>query len=400
MDWSDSPEQAAFRAEVRELLDTQLPDRYRTPGGNWAADRRSDDPEERQAAEDWTNALAERRWFAPHWPEEYGGAGLTIWAQTILREEMATAHAPAVGGPGVIQYGPTIILVGDEEQKRDFLPRMVSGELLMHSGLSEPGAGSDLASLQTRAVRDGDEYVVNGQKIWTSNGHLADYLWVPVRTDPDAPKHRGISALLIPTDLPGVEFRPLINMGSEHGFNESFFEDVHVPVKNRIGEENRGWYVGATALDFERSGIAGSATVRRDVRELADYLASDEGRERSRVASLPGLRREVAEIAIAADVHYNLCLRIASMQDAGRVPNYEASMGKVFGTELTQRIARTAANAFGLYSNLWDEDDPRAPMAARGARSYVFSVPMTIAGGTSEIQRNIIATRGLGLPRT
>ena len=400
MDWSDSPEQAAFRAEVRELLTTQLPERYRTPGGNWAADRRSDDPEERQAAEDWTNALAERRWFAPHWPEEYGGAGLTIWAQTILREEMATAHAPAVGGPGVIQYGPTIILVGDEEQKRDFLPRMVSGELLMHSGLSEPGAGSDLASLQTRAVRDGDEYVVNGQKIWTSNGHLADYLWVPVRTDPDAPKHRGISALLIPTDLPGVEFRPLINMGGEHGFNESFFEDVHVPVKNRIGEENRGWYVGATALDFERSGIAGSATVRRDVRELADYLASDEGSERSRVSNSPALRREVADIAIAADVHYNLCLRIASMQDAGRVPNYEASMGKVFGTELTQRIARTAANAFGLYSNLWDEDDQRAPMAARGARSYVFSVPMTIAGGTSEIQRNIIATRGLGLPRT
>ena len=400
MDWSDSPEQAAFRAEVRELLDTQLPERYRTPGGNWAADRRSEDPEERKAADDWTAALAARRWFAPHWPEEYGGAGLTIWAQTILREEMATAHAPAVGGPGVIQYGPTIILAGDEEQKRDFLPRMVSGELLMHSGLSEPGAGSDLASLQTRAVRDGDEYVVTGQKIWTSNGHLADYLWVPVRTDPDAPKHRGISALLIPTDLPGVEFRPLINMGGEHGFNESFFEEVRVPVRNRIGEENRGWYVGATALDFERSGIAGSATVRRDVRELADYLASDEGRERSRVASSPGLRREVAEIAIAADVHYNLCLRIASMQDAGGVPNHEASMGKVFGTELTQRIARTAANAFGLYSNLWDEDDPRAPMAARGARSHVFSVPMTIAGGTSEIQRNIIATRGLGLPRT
>ena len=400
MEWSDNHEQAAFRAEVRALLDERLPARYRAPGGNWAADRRSPDPEARQAAEDWTNALAERGWFAPHWPEEYGGAGLSIWAQTILREEMATAHAPAVGGPGVIQYGPTIILVGGEEQKREFLPRMVSGELLMHSGLSEPGAGSDLASLQTRAVRDGDEYVVNGQKIWTSNGHLADYLWVPVRTDPDAPKHRGITALLIPTSLPGVNLRPLINMGGEHGFNETFFEDVRVPVRNRIGDENRGWYVGATALDFERSGIAGSATVRRDVRELASYLASAEGRARSRVAGSPALRREVADAAIAAEVHYNLCLRIASMQDAGRIPNYEASMGKVFGTELTQRIARTAVSAFGLHSNLWDEDDPRAPMEARGARSYVFSVPMTIAGGTSEIQRNIIATRGLGLPRT
>ena len=400
MDWNDNPEQAAFRAEVRALLADKLPERYRTPGGNWAQDRRSTDPEERKAADDWADALSERRWFAPHWPEEYGGAGLSVWAQTILREEMAIAHAPQVGGPGVIQYGPTIILVGDEEQKLEFLPRMVSGELLMHSGLSEPGAGSDLASLQTRAVRDGDEYVVNGQKIWTSNGHLADYLWVPVRTDPDAPKHRGISALLIPTDLPGVEFRPLINMGREHGFNESFFEDVRVPVKNRIGEENRGWYVGATALDFERSGIAGSATVRRDVRELAEYLVTPEGRTYSRPKSPAALRREVADAAIAAEVHYNLCLRIASMQDAGRVPNYEASMGKVFGTELTQRIARTAVGAFGLYSNLWDEDDPRAPMSARGARSYVFSVPMTIAGGTSEIQRNIIATRGLGLPRT
>ena len=350
MDWSDSPEQAAFRAEVRTLLDEKLPERYRAPGGNWARDRRSPDPEARRAARDWTDALAERNWFAPHWPEEYGGAGLSIWAQTILREEMAAAHAPPGGGPGVMQYGSTIILVGTEEQKREHLPRIVNGEELIQSGLSEPGAGSDLASLQTSALRGGDEYVVSGHKIWTSNGHVAGYLRAPVRTGSEAPKHRGISALLIPTDLAGVEFRPLINMGWQHGFNETFFDNARVPVRNRIGEENRGWYVGAMALDFERSGIAGSATVRRDVRELAGYLDSTEGRARARVS--PVLRQQIADAAIAADVHYQLCLRIASMQAAGQVPNYEASIGKLFGTELTQRIARTAVSAFGLYSNL------------------------------------------------
>ena len=155
-----------------------------------------------------------------------------------------------------------------------------------------------------------------------------------------------------------------------------------------------------TVLQSRQSALRkGPATVRHDVRELADYLGSAEGRARSRVASSPALRRELADAAIAADMHYNLCLRIASMQAAGRIPNYEASMGKVFGTELTQRIARTAVSTFGLYSNLWDEDDSRAPMAGRATREYVFSVPQTIAGGTSEIQRNIIATRGLGLPR-
>jgi alkylation response protein AidB-like acyl-CoA dehydrogenase len=351
------------------------------------------------AARDFMQAMAREGLAAVAWPEEYGGQGkgaLFLWA---LAEECSREGVP-FDTLTFISVGPMIMRNGTEEQKQEILPKVLSGEINFAIGYTEPNAGTDLAALQTRATRDGDEYVVNGQKIWTSNGHLADYLWVPVRTDPDAPKHRGISALLIPTDLPGVEFRPLINMGREHGFNESFFEDVRVPVKNRIGDENRGWYVGATALDFERSGIAGSATVRRDVRELAEYLVTPEGRTYSSPKSPAALRRDVADAAIAAEVHYNLCLRIASMQDAGRVPNYEASMGKVFGTELTQRIARTTANSFGLYSNLWDEDDPRAPMSARGARSYVFSVPMTIAGGTSEIQRNIIATRGLGLPRT
>ena len=399
MDWSDSPEQAAFRAEVRQVIADRLPARYGVPGGDWSRDRSSDVPEERAAAQQWTDALSERGWFAPHWPKEYGGGGLSTWEQAILREEMAKAHAPVVGGSGVMQYGSTIILIGTEEQKREHLQAIVTGEELVQSGLSEPGAGSDLASLQTRAVRDGDEYVVNGQKIWTSNGHLADYLWVPVRTDPEAPKHRGISVLMISTKLPGVEIRPLINMGWEHGFNETFFENVRVPARQLIGEENRGWYVGMTALDFERSGIAGSATVRRDLAELVDYLRTDDGRARSVLAHAPAVRNRIADDAVAVDVHYNLTLRIASMQASGLVPNMEASIGKVFGTELTQRLARTAASAFGLYGQLWDRDDALSPMQARPARGYASTVSSTIAGGTSEIQRNIISTRGLGLPR-
>lgn len=394
MDWNDTPEQAAFRQEVRTLIQEKRPERYRN-GGNWMADRRSSDPEARAAADAWTAALSERGWFAPHWPKQYGGGGLSTIEQMIFREEMAKAHAPTVGGVGVAQYGLTIMIHGTEAQKEEFIPQILSGDLVMTSGLSEPGAGSDLASLQTKAVRDGDDYVVDGQKIWSSNAHFADYLWVPVRTDSDAPKHRGISCLLIPTDLPGVSIRPLANMAGEHGFNETFFESVRVPVKNRIGEENRGWYVGATALDFERSNLAGAAMSVGFVPGIAEYVETPEGQQQHCLGRLPALRTQLAELHIEANVHYNLCLRIASMQARGLVPNMEASIGKLFGAELSQRQSRTAVAVFGLYGQLWDK---RAPMNVP-AHAYVRSVSSTIAGGTSEIQRNIIAGRGLGLPR-
>ncbi len=402
MDWNDSPEQASFRAQVRELIETKLPARYRRTGGDeeggsWQGDRKSSNPEAQQAASEWSSALAERGWIAPHWPKEYGGAGLTPMEQFIFKQEMAQAQAPNVGGMGVSLLGPTLIVHGTEEQRAEHLPRILSGEVAWAEGYSEPGAGSDLASLQTRAVKDGDEYVINGQKIWTSGAHTADWLFALVRTDPDAPKHRGISFLMMDIHTPGLNVRPLINMAWQHGFNETFFEDVRVPTKNLVGEENRGWYVGASLLDFERSNISGAVENRRQISNLIEYVKSDQGKSQARQSN--PLRHEMAEAYTQTEVLYNFSFRIISMQNVGQIPNYEASVSKLFNSELVQRVARLGTKVFGLYSNLWDKQEPLAPMGGHFTRLYVTSIPRTIAAGSSEIQRNIIATRGLGLPR-
>ena len=404
MDWADTPEQAAFRAEVRTLFAEGIPQYYRHRAergleSDWGADRRSGDPEREGAADAWTDALAERGWFAPQLPKEYGGSGMTPMEQFIFTQERAAAGAPQVGGNGLALLAPTLIVHGSDEQKSKYLPGILSGDVLWAQGYSEPGAGSDLASLQTRAIRDGDEYVINGQKIWTSSAHVADALFGLVRTDPDAPKHRGISFVLMEDiHAPGVTVRPLINMGWEHGFNETFFEDVRVPADNVLGEVNRGWYVGMTLLDFERSNIAGAIAVRRRLGILRDFLHSEQGRATARVSATG--RAEIADRYIEADVGFNLSFRIISMQNRGLIPNYEASMTKLFMSEITQASARTALHTFGLYANLWDEDDQRAPAQAFFTKRYVLDIPGTIAAGSSEVQRNIIATRGLGLPRS
>ena len=307
----------------------------------WVFDRHSEEPELRQAARAWARALAERGWVAPAWPAEYGGAGLTSIEQFVFGEEMAHAHAPPVGGNGVVMLGPTLIVHGSEAQRREVLPRMLTGDYVYAQGYSEPGAGSDLASLATRADRASDEYVINGQKIWTSGAHHADALFMLVRTDPSAPKHRGISFLLVPEiDTPGIEVRPLLDMTHGHYFNEVFFENVRVPVAQRVGEENRGWYVGMTLLDFERSGVAGAVAHEQNVAQLAGFLASAGGAAYRRTGGWASARAELAERWIEAGVSRQLSLRIASMQAAGLTPNQEASMGKLFSTELGQRIAR------------------------------------------------------------
>ena len=401
MDWADDSEQAAFRSRVRGVITASLPKRYGggdgEEEGSWERDRRSPVAEHKQAAEDWTKALAQQGWVAPHWPKEYGGAGLSPMEQFIFKQEMAASGAPSVGGQGVSQLGPTIIIHGTPEQKAEHLPKILSGEVDWRQGYSEPGAGSDLASLQTRAIRDGDEYVINGQKIWTSLAHYADWLYALVRTDPDAPKHRGISFLLMDKHTPGLSIRPLIDMSSRHHFNETFFEDVRVPVRNRVGEENRGWYVGMTLLDFERSNITGAVNGRRTLDRLTGFMKTSEGKAKSPGAKAN--RLAVADRYIEVDVMFNFSFRIISMQNRGMVPNYEASVSKLFNSEMNQKIALTGTRVFGLYSNIYDAKDERAPLGASMSTNYLRSVSSTIAAGTSEIQRNIIATRGLGLPR-
>ena len=400
MDWNDTPEQADFRSEVRALIEQRLPQRYRDAAARgglaeraWENDRKSDDPVARAAAMDWHAALAERSWVAPHWPKEYGGGGLSAAEQFVLNQEMARAGSPGVGGSGLAMLGPTLILHGTEEQRKTYLPPILAGEATWAQGYSEPGAGSDLASLQTRAVRDGDDFVINGQKIWTSAAHTADAMFALVRTDPQAPKHRGISFILIDDiHTPGITVRPLIDMGGRHYFNEVFFEDVRVPVANLVGELNRGWYVAMTLLDFERSNIGGAVGAKRTLQRLLDVIHAEAGL-RDRVNASP-VRHEIAERFIEAEVMYQFSLRIISMQNRGQLPNDEASAAKLYNSELSQRLAQTAMQALGLRAQLDDASD-----AASFGHFYIGMVPATIRGGTSEVQRNVIATRGLGLPR-
>lgn len=400
MDWNDTPEQANFRREVRSLIEARLPRRYREmaaaggPGERaWENDRKSSEPDVRASAQEWHAALAERSWVAPHWPQEYGGAGMSSMEQFILNQEMARAGAPPVGGSGLAMLGPTLILHGTQEQRDKYLPPILAGEATWAQGYSEPGAGSDLASLQTRAVRDGDDFILNGQKIWTSAAHTADAIFALVRTDPEAPKHRGISFLLIDDiKTPGISVRPLVDMGGRHYFNEVFFEDVRVPAANLVGEMNRGWYVAMTLLDFERSNIGGAVGARRTLQRLMDVIRADPAL-RERVRSSP-VRHEIAQRYIETEVMYQFSLRIISLQNRGQLPNDEASMAKLYNSELSQRLAQTCMQALGLKANLMAGTDESS-----FARMYIGMVPATIRGGTSEVQRNVIATRGLGLPR-
>ncbi|MBI2766798.1 MAG: acyl-CoA dehydrogenase family protein [Chloroflexi bacterium] len=387
MDWDDTPAQAAWRNEVRTFLKDELP-------ADLGEVERFGRPQRSAAFEKWRKALAGRGWIAAAWPKEYGGAGLTPVEQSILNEEFAEARAPQLGGIGVMMLGPTLIAHGTEEQKKTHIPRILSGDTTWCQGYSEPGSGSDLASLQTRAIRDGDDFVVNGQKIWTSGAHEADWCFCLTRTDPDAPKHRGITYLLIDMKSPGISVRPLVNMANQHHFNEVYFEDVRVPVSNAVGEINRGWYVGTTTLDFERSGIGNAVGQRQHVEDNLKWL-------RAHKPEIAPTDYEAARLAwadrwIETQTAMLLSQRVVSMQAAGQIPNYEASIGKLFNSELSQKIARTTLKMLGLWGGITDGS---APLGGRAAVEYVGSVPMTIAGGTSEIQRNIIATRGLGLPR-
>jgi alkylation response protein AidB-like acyl-CoA dehydrogenase len=390
VNFSDSPEDAAFRTEVREFLATEMPRDLRAADDAILGVGIGEDERER----DWLRTLSKRGWVAPAWPKEYGGAGMSVMQQFVFNEEMARAAAPRPNFLAIGLAGPTIIVHGTEEQKREHLSGILSGETFWCQGFSEPGSGSDLASLQTKAVADGDDFIINGQKIWTSGAHRSDRMMLLARTDPDAPKHKGISYFLLNMKTPGIEVRPLTNMADTPSFNEVFFNDVRVPKKDMLGDINRGWYVATTTLDFERSGIINGVSLQRLVQELAQFAR--EGRRTD--DGWTTVRHELADRAIEAEVLIMLSYRIVSMQAKGLVPNQEASITKLFGSELAQRIARTGVKIAGSYGML-TEGSPRAPMGGRLDALYRIAVGSTLAGGTSEIQRGVIAQRGLGLPR-
>ncbi len=401
MDFRDNSEESGFRQEVKTFLKSEMPERFRgimgggmMGGGEGGGDMRSRFEE----IKEWREKLANKGWIAPAWPKEYGGAGLTVMQQFIMNEEFAEARAPVVGGMGTSMIGPTLIIHGNDDQKKEHLGRILSGEVQWCQGFSEPGSGSDLASLQTRALRDGDDYIINGQKIWTSGAQYAHWMFMLCRTDPDAPKHKGISYFLVDMKAPGVTVRPLVNLANGAFFNEVFFDNVRVPAANLVGEENRGWYIGTTTLDFERSSIGSSVGMRQQVDNLIRFAQEHRDDHQSSVAWNSTVKYELSDRLVETTIAKMLSYRVVTMQAKGLVPNYEASMTKLFASELNQRIARTGMKVAGLYGQLLSGSEHAAAKGRYGG-SYMQTLASTIAGGTSEIQRNIIAQRGLGLPR-
>ncbi len=389
MEFRFTTEQQAFRQEVRDFLASE----WRDDDEGYGMDEKTFV----RKAREFEKKLAARGWLTLAWPKEYGGQGADHITQLIYKEESALAGTPTISNQGVGLIGPCLMVHGTEAQKKRFLPKIANADELWCQGFSEPGAGSDLASLQTRAVRDGDDYVINGQKIWTSRAHYADYIHVLTRTDPDAPKHRGISYFLLDMKTPGITLQPIKQMTGQSGFNQTFFENVRVPRENMLGEENRGWYVATTTLDFERSGVGMVVGASRTLRKMIRY-ATDTKVDGRRLIDRPNVRMKLAELRVATEAGRWLSYRVAWMQSKGLVPNYEASMSKMYGSELGQRMANTAVNVLGMYGQL-ELGSPYVPLGAFARNALLGTIPSTIAAGSSEIQRNVIATRGLGLPR-
>jgi alkylation response protein AidB-like acyl-CoA dehydrogenase len=385
----DSPEHAAFRAELRSFLDAELP----REDWDMRNDRDQVTPEQAEFTKRFRKKLAERGWLTMGWPVDFGGKGASYMTQTVYMEEMSSAGAPGAYDQGVWLAGPALMMHGTKEQQERWLPKMRTADVHWCQLFSEPGAGSDLASLQTRAVRDGDEYIVNGQKIWTSGAQDADWGILLVRTDPEAPKHRGISYFMLDMKTPGVTVRPLVNMmGSEH-FTEVFLEDVHIPADCLLGEENRGWYIATTTLDQERSSINRVVMTRSTLGGIIDYVKTQPA-----LRARTEIRHELAERHLEFEIGRWLCYRVAQMQSEGKVPNSEASVSKVFGTELQRQMGITGMRVLGMAGQV-EPPSKYAPLRGVVERWAMAAPSYTIAGGTSEVNRNIIATRGLGLPR-
>ena len=389
MDFRFSDEDEEFRRQVTEFVEREVPWDWR------ARTIDAEEPEDIPLVKEFRQKLASHCWLTMAWPEEYGGQSASHIKQVIFNEEMASREIPA-NDAGVRMVGPVIMLYGTEEQKQEFLPRIARAEIDWAQGYSEPDAGSDLASLQTRAVVDGDDFVVNGSKIWNGAHSGADWMFMLARTDPDAPKHRGISFLLAEMDSPGVIVEKIPVMWNAYRSLVTF-EDVRVPTKNLVGELNRGWYVGAALLDFERSGVDRPARAKRVIGDLVQFCKENTRNGRP-ISEDPLIRHRLATMAIEIETCRLMCYQVAWMQSQDLIPNKEASITKTYGSEMMLRLYSLGMDILGLYGQL-EPGSKWAPLQGRIENTYMRSAGSTVAAGTSEIQRNIIATRGLGLPR-
>jgi alkylation response protein AidB-like acyl-CoA dehydrogenase len=393
MDFNFSPSEEKFRQEVRSWLDANLPEDLRE-----GRDEELSQDERWQRHRAWHTKLYEGGWVGLWWPKEYGGRGASLIEQVIFNEELARSGAPAgVNMNGITLLGPTLMHWGTEEQKKRFLPKILPAEEIWCQGYSEPGSGSDLASLQTRAVEDGDYFVVNGQKVWTSQAQYSDWCFLLVRTDPNAPKHQGISYILVDMHNPGVTVRPLVQITGDAEFNEVFFEDVRVPKKNLVGELHRGWMVAITTLMYERAATGGYFRFEKTLPQLVGLARQIELNGRPAIEDT-SVRQQLAQFAIEAEaIKYNEMRRL-TRQLKGQPPGPEGSFAKITTTELNLRIANFAMELLGPYSVL-EKGSPLALDHARWSRRMLGARAGTIAAGTNEIQRGIIGERVLGLPK-
>ena len=405
MDLNYPPEAERFREEIRRWLDENLPEGWGTPGSETS-------PEERKEFNaQWVKKLHAGGWICASWPQEYGGRGLSLIEQVVLNEEFAKARAPMRGDFfGDTLVGPTILRWGSEEQKRTFIPRILDGSIAWCQGFSEPDAGSDLASLKTRAELDGDEWVVNGQKVWTTQAQYADYVFLLARTDPHAPKHAGISYLLVPMHQDGVEVRPIEQIDSSSEFNEVFFSNARCPRDNVVGGVNNGWKVAMTTLGFER-GASATTGFRRFARELDQIIAHARrlGRTTDPVVR-QGLARAWSKVKIMEINGYRTLTDALEGTDRSAAL---AATNKMFWSEFHRDTMNLAMDLLGLEGQVLTGsgrpgDASENPLARRGSArypvnplqaSFFFSRSETIWGGTAEIQRNIVSERVLGLPK-
>jgi alkylation response protein AidB-like acyl-CoA dehydrogenase len=390
MDLNLTPNEQKFRDEFREWLVANLPAPWE---GNTNSEDRSDYI---RYLREWQRKLYDGGWAGISWPQQFGGRGVSLMEQAIFQEELARANAPQlIGTIGLSLVGPTIIAMGTEEQKARYLAPILSGEEIWCQGFSEPNAGSDLASLSTKAVRDGDDFIVNGQKIWTSFAQLADWCLQLVRTDSEAPKHKGITCLLVDMRSEGISVRPLRQMSGDSGFNEVFFSNVRIPASQVLGTVNQGWTTAITALMNERANLGTAAQVvfKRNLEALIDRARTVQ-RNGVDATKDPIIRQKLAQAHLELEIlRLNTNRALTSLTKTG-VPGPEGSIQKLYWSEWNQRLQQTAQEILGPFGQLMDFD--------KGIWQYGYlrSRGNTIEAGTSEIQRNIIAERVLGLPKS
>jgi 3-oxocholest-4-en-26-oyl-CoA dehydrogenase alpha subunit len=399
MDFRFSPEEEAFRREVREYLDREYPlDRHSgaLPDGSSLPTPEPHVPGYMPSREAELK-LGAKGWLALSWPVEYGGGGKPLFYQMIVDEELAYHNVPGAESMGRTIIAPTLLAWGSEELKKEVLPRIARGEADVCLGYTEPEAGSDLASLRTRAVLDGDDYVINGAKVYTSGADISQYCWLLARTDPDAPRHRALSLFLTPMDVPGVSVRPLPNLLDICWFTEVTFEDVRVSRRWLVGEENRAWQIVTSALASERLALYHWCSQRRLFESVLEYAkrVQKDGRP---LGKDPTLRQRLAGMAIEFEVARLLTYRAQWLRSQGRTLTYEAALVKAFNTEMTQRLGAVAMEVVGLYGGLLPAS-ARTVLGGIVAHGYLDAVQGTIGAGASEVMRDIIARAGLELPR-